>query len=319
MINKASSITALALLMLLGLGTGLASAASTIANPRLQDSAALIKPGLDTGALALVLIAPSELSASESDMSITLNWADNSLNESGFEIERRADGGAFSQIASTAANVTSYVDNSLTAGTTYTFRVRAYNASQKSSYSNEFTLTKSASALKPDLTIPGDIILSLTPTAPTKLQASDKSGSEVQLKWVDNSYNETGFKIERKGPPHKFFSEIATVKADTTSYEDTGLSNNTTYTYRVRAYNARGNSSYSNEAAILTPTDVVDQVINKTIIYRIGQTTYYLNGAAYIYDVAPLYKRRTFIHTLYSRAPRASITWDAAVQRPLTN
>jgi hypothetical protein len=43
------------------------------------------------------------------------------------------------------------------------------------------------------------------------------------------------------------------VGANVTSYANTGLSSNTTYRYRVRAYNASGNSSYSNIASATTP------------------------------------------------------------------
>ncbi|MDQ7053074.1 MAG: fibronectin type III domain-containing protein [candidate division KSB1 bacterium] len=40
--------------------------------------------------------------------------------------------------------------------------------------------------------------------------------------------------------------EIAQVGANVTNYSDTGLNPNSTYTYRVRAFNADGNSGYSN-------------------------------------------------------------------------
>jgi hypothetical protein len=41
------------------------------------------------------------------------------------------------------------------------------------------------------------------------------------------------------------FAEVASVGADVTSYDDAGLSLNTSYTYRIRARNAVGNSGYS--------------------------------------------------------------------------
>jgi hypothetical protein len=48
------------------------------------------------------------------------------------------------------------------------------------------------------------------------------------------------------------FTQIATVGANVTSYDDTGLTPDTTYTYRVRAYNANGDSGFSNEDSATT-------------------------------------------------------------------
>jgi hypothetical protein len=80
--------------------------------------------------------APSNLTATPGKKSVTLNWTDNSSNETGFKIERSTDGVNFSQITTTGANVTSYKNVSLTSGTTYYYRVRATNAAGDSAYSN---------------------------------------------------------------------------------------------------------------------------------------------------------------------------------------
>ena len=87
---------------------------------------------------------------------------------------------------------------------------------------------------------------------PTNLTAISPSCSQISLTWTDNSNNETGFKIERRSETETAFSEIATVSANTTTYTDTGLQADTTYYYRVRAYDANGNSDYSNEASVKT-------------------------------------------------------------------
>ena len=80
--------------------------------------------------------APSNLTATAGKKSVTLNWTDNSSNETGFKIERSTDGVNFSQITTTGANVTSYKNVGLTGGTTYYYRVRATNATGDSAYSN---------------------------------------------------------------------------------------------------------------------------------------------------------------------------------------
>jgi hypothetical protein len=70
--------------------------------------------------------------------SLTLNWADNSNNENGFKIERKTGTtGTFAQIATVGSSITSYTDSSVAAGTTYCYRVRAYNSTANSAYSNE--------------------------------------------------------------------------------------------------------------------------------------------------------------------------------------
>ncbi len=82
------------------------------------------------------------------------------------------------------------------------------------------------------------------------MSAAPASSSQIDLAWTDNSTNEDGFRIERKTTGS--FTEIATVGPNTTSFNDTGLSASTSYTYRVRAYNTAGNSGYSNEASATT-------------------------------------------------------------------
>ncbi|MCI0590483.1 MAG: fibronectin type III domain-containing protein [Gammaproteobacteria bacterium] len=75
----------------------------------------------------------------------------------------------------------------------------------------------------------------------------------MNLSWTDNSSNETRFKIERKTGPRGKFVQIATVGANVTTYQNTGLTAGTSYFYRVRANNASGDSTYSNTATVTTP------------------------------------------------------------------
>ncbi len=82
--------------------------------------------------------APSKLSCTvANDVVPTLTWTDNSDNETAFKIFRKKGNGTFSEVAQTPANVTKYVDISLTAGAVYTYRVCASNSIGDSAYSNE--------------------------------------------------------------------------------------------------------------------------------------------------------------------------------------
>ncbi|MFN7946861.1 MAG: S8 family serine peptidase [Blastocatellia bacterium] len=95
------------------------------------------------------------------------------------------------------------------------------------------------------------------PAAPSALSATAASSSQINLAWTDNANNEDGFKIERcqgagceSNPAN--FAQIATVGANVTSYQNTGLSASTSYSYRVRANNTAGDSDYSNTASATT-------------------------------------------------------------------
>jgi len=76
-----------------------------------------------------------------SSSTINLTWTDQSNNETGFKIERALGGGAFSQVATVGAGVTSYTDSGLTASTSYSYRVRASNSAGDSAYSNTASAT----------------------------------------------------------------------------------------------------------------------------------------------------------------------------------
>jgi hypothetical protein len=72
---------------------------------------------------------------------------------------------------------------------------------------------------------------------------------ELRLTWVDNSADETGFLVQR-GPDGSSWTTVATLAADTTTWDDTNVDTGQTLYYRVLAYNDDGNSDPSNTASI---------------------------------------------------------------------
>ncbi|WP_426490534.1 reprolysin-like metallopeptidase [Hymenobacter sp. 102] len=92
--------------------------------------------------------------------------------------------------------------------------------------------------------------LGALPAAPASLTALapvvTATSASIDMIWLDNSGNETGFEIERSRSGGAF-ARIATVAANTTFYTDQVTSNGA-YCYRVRAINPTGASAYSNES-----------------------------------------------------------------------
>jgi hypothetical protein len=200
--------------------------------------------------------APTNLVATAtSNNQINLTWTDNATtpnNESGFKIERCQGSGCtnFAQIATVGENATSYSNSGLASSTTYRYRVVAYNTGGDSAYSNEASATTAAGPS--------------APAAPSGLTATALSRSVIELVWKDNSSNESGFKIERKTGSAGSWSQIKKVGSNVTSYKDRNRSANTTYYYRVRAYNSIGDSPYSAEATATTPRSTGDDSVPST-------------------------------------------------------
>lgn len=93
------------------------------------------------------------------------------------------------------------------------------------------------------------------PAAPSQLQATALSPSEIRLTWRDNSNDETSFRVERRSGGS--FQEIASLPAGSTEHRVDGLAAGSRYEFRIRARNGQGFSAYSNTAAATTPAGPV--------------------------------------------------------------
>jgi fibronectin type 3 domain-containing protein len=90
----------------------------------------------DDPASTTVPVRPASLVATAvSSSQVHLSWQDNGGNEQGFRIQRKTGTGKWSLVATLAANATSYQDMGVSAGTTYNYRVQAYNAVGNSRFS----------------------------------------------------------------------------------------------------------------------------------------------------------------------------------------
>ena len=110
------------------------------------------------------------------------------------------------------------------------------------------------------------------PTAPSSCFAESTAPTTAVVYWTDNSSDEVGFKIERSLTTGSGFTEVGQAANGETSFFDTGLTTATRYFYRVRAFNADGNSTYTNEGDVTTQTcDGVTWPGNDLLLPRGGE------------------------------------------------
>jgi len=190
-----------------------------------------------------LIASPGNLTAEATGVNeLMLNWTDNSSNEAGFIIEREeATLSVFAVIDSVGANITSYLDNTVSQGVSYNYRVSAYNISGQSDYSNVTYVT------------------SILP-APTNLAGQIFSGPplSVVLNWQEVSNNELGFVIERDTEGLGNFETLDSVASNVTTYEDTNIVISVdTFYYRIYALSRDTVSDYSNLAEIIIPVELV--------------------------------------------------------------
>lgn len=201
---------------------------------RLTTATTLPPPPAAPSGLAVTVVSQSRLD---------LQWTDESDNETQFEIERLQGMGEYQVVAQVGAGVTTFSDVGLAAATFYIYRVRAVNSGGASAY------TAGTAA----------VTLPYPPAAPSALQVTAVSATQLRADWSDHSDNEQGFEIELRKPDGSY-QLTAAVGVDQTSVLLGGARGNGTRTYRMRAVNAGGASDYSNVASGLTfpeaPTSV---------------------------------------------------------------
>ena len=202
---------------------------------------------------------PTNLSAAaNSATSISVSWSA-SAGATGYTLQRCQGAGCsnFAQVAT--PTVTNYTDTNLASGTSYSYRVRASNANGASAFSTAVSATTQT-----------------PPSAPGNLTPSVPSTTEIDLSWTasTSSVGLANYIVQRcQGAGCTNYAQIASFAANITSYNDTGLTASTTYSYRVQASDTSGNlSAFSNVASATTqgppstPTNLGATVISATQI-----------------------------------------------------
>ncbi|MCU7878040.1 MAG: DNRLRE domain-containing protein [Candidatus Thiodiazotropha sp. (ex Lucinoma borealis)] len=219
----------------------------------------------------LIPLAPSGLLATTAGSdSINLSWSDNADNETQYVIERSLDAAAWTSAATLNANTSGYTDPNLNAATTYYYRVKADNGAGSSAYSNVSQATT-------------DDAPEVIPAIPTNLRAEADSDVCIDIAWIDNADNETGFEIQR-AIGSGAWSNVAILAADVVSYSDCGLTPSTRYDYRVAAINSAGLSGWSGIAYATTEGSQSQQ---QTLNLRNGVNNYIGTQDGYIASLKP--------------------------------
>jgi len=214
------------------------------------------------GASTLDLTPPAaiaELDFSEIDeTSVCISWTavgdDGTVGRAGlyelrrapFDLTTEANWDAATVVSgleapSESGEAESFVVTGLTAATSYSFALRAYD---------------NVGNLAPLSPLARVSTLQIPPTAPGGLTADAESHESIRLAWNDLDETETAYLIERSGPGAPDFVLLATLLgafSGRVEVLDEGLTDRTQYSYRVRTRNARGDSEPSAEANARTP------------------------------------------------------------------
>jgi chitodextrinase len=179
--------------------------------------------------------APTNLTASVSSSSITLAW-DSSTDDVGV-IGYYLSRNGFRIQTPTTITGTNYTDTGLSPGVTYRYTLVAYDAA-----GNNSNATAIQVATIYDIT---------PPSVPSNVTATSTAPTTVTLKWqpATDNISVDGYTIYRDG------ALLTTVPSSTApTYDDTGVSPQTAYTYTIAAYDEVGNlSATSNPLGITTP------------------------------------------------------------------
>lgn len=217
-------------------------------------------------------IIPSDPAALKADLikynKVTLSWSVNTTNISGFEIERiTGASGNFSRIAKTGKEIV-FSDTTVLEGTTYTYRIRSFNAFNYSAYSAAFI---------------ADVPFMTLPDSPEMLAPINIETNAIAIKWTDKSVDEKGFIIKRAMFPQDDFETIFQTAPDDTFFVDISVTPNTTYYYVVNAVNENGQSENSNKIRVSTLS------LAESLRYKEGLVAYYnfsLNSDTIIHDLS---------------------------------
>ncbi len=198
---------------------------------------------------------PTSLAASSvAQTTLTLGWtaSTDNVGVTGYDVYK--NGTLLTSVTTTTYNVTG-----LTAATAYTFYVKAKDAAGNVSVAST---TVNATTLAATDT--------QAPTAPTSLAASSVAQTTLTLGWIASTDNVgvTGYDVYKNG--------TLLTSVTTTTYNVTGLTAATAYTFYVKAKDAAGNVSAASSTINVTTLAVVTSSKETFANFSVGAS--YLTG-----------------------------------------
>ncbi|HRX07190.1 MAG TPA: fibronectin type III domain-containing protein [Kiritimatiellia bacterium] len=178
--------------------------------------------------------APENLAVAPEQLTVARATWEYNGTPSGFVLERRPPLGDWQWIAGPGGSARTWADTTVEPGRFYEYRIAAVLPGGVSDYS------ETAYIQMPSL-----------PAAPPSLAATWMGGGTVMLTWQDLSKNEDGFEVWRREGDADW-TALARTGADATGLLDEGVQADSLYAYKVRAFNAWGNSGFSAEASVST-------------------------------------------------------------------
>ncbi len=187
-----------------------------------------------SGNLTTNFPAPSNIVLEQTSVStIKLTWLDNSIGEEGFVIDRKVGTEDWvMNYASVAADTVRFIDNGLSLGTTYAYRVKAKSGEIYSA------------AIEASLT--------LSFPAPSNLVLIQTGATSISLHWQDNTTWEETYIIDRKTNSGNWIINYASANVNAVQLTDSAVFLDSMYTYRIKA---KAGTVFSNSVeSVLTAT-----------------------------------------------------------------
>ena len=206
--------------------------------------------------------APTIQATASSSSQVRVTWTSSESGILRFRLERRAgSSGTFAEVAQPGATARSYDDGGLAPSALYAYRIRVETAAGLSAYSTEVSST----------TLQG------LPNAPTNLQVTATTSTDVSLSWTNNAPDAIAIQVEYRQVGTASFIDSGAA-ASLTRRVVPGLQSNSAYSFRARAQNSQGYSTYSNEVSAATLPPPATPPTTVFLIHGINQGSYAMWG-----------------------------------------